>query len=318
MPTPTAPKPDTPATADGSSDRPLPVVAPATQAAFAHHPRRWGRFHYVYPVVSRRSGGLSIGINLNIDKACNFDCVYCCVDRTTEPVRRDVDLDQIRCELAEMLDIAISGEIWTAPPFDAVSPELRRINDIAFSGDGEPTVYPRFDEACRIAVDLKNARGLDSVKIVVITNATALDRQTVRTGLDLLDAHNGEVWAKLDAGTEEYYRLVERTKFPLEKVLANILECGRTRPIVIQSLFMSVRGEPLPDAEYEAFLDRLCALHDGVCNIKLVQLYTTARRTAEAWVGPLTNAHLDRLGERLRERLPGLNAEVYYGVTGSD
>lgn len=284
------------------------------QEIFASHARRWEDFHYVYPVISRRSGGLSIGVNLNIDKACNFDCIYCCVDRSVPPVRRDVDLRQIRAELARMVDLATSGKIWTQEPFTNVPPRLRRINDIAFSGDGEPTTYTRFDEACRLVVDVKEQCQLEDVKIIVITNATMLDKPVVQRGLERLDAHNGEVWAKLDAGTEAYYQLVDQTRFPLRRVLANILACGRTRPVVIQSLFMQVHGEPAPDGEFNAYLDRLDELLHDRCQIKLVQLYTTARWTAQPWVSALTDTQLDRLASRLRARFPSLPAQVYYGV----
>jgi wyosine [tRNA(Phe)-imidazoG37] synthetase (radical SAM superfamily) len=286
----------------------------ALQQAFAAHPRLWRDFHYVYPVLSRRSRGLSIGVNLNIDKACNFDCIYCCVDRTVPPPRKDVDLVQLCDELDQMLGLAVGGEIWRHPPFDRAPQRLRRINDIAFSGDGEPTAYPRFDEACRIAADLKRSHGLRDVKIVVITNATRFDRPAVQRGLKLLDANQGEIWAKLDAGTEVYYRLIDRTGIPLRRVLGQILACGRDRPIVIQSLFMSVRGQPTPDAEFDAYLDRLRELIAVGCQIKLVQLYTVARPTAERYVTPLTAPQLDRLAARLRQRLPGVPAQTYYGV----
>ena len=281
---------------------------------FTQHARRWQDFHYVYPVVSRRGGGLSIGVNLNIDKACNFDCIYCCVDRSVPPVRRDVDLDQVGQELGRMVDLATSGLIWDDPQFRHVEPRYRRINDIALSGDGEPTAYSRFDEACQIVIDLKKRHGLDDVKIIVISNATLFDRPAVRRGLELLDANQGEVWAKLDAGTEDYYQLVDRTKFPLHRVLDNILECGRSRPIVIQALFMQVHGEPVPDEEFDAFIERLRGLVDQGCRIKLVQLYTTARRTAEPYVTPLTDAQLDHLANRLHQTLPAQPAQVYYGV----
>src|SRR5687768_13893906 len=108
---------------------------------FTLHSRNWQTNRYVYPVISRRSQGLSIGVNLNPDKICNFDCIYCCVDRTEMPGKLDVDLDVLRDELDHLVDFAASGEIWKTPPFDQAAPALRRINDIAFSGDGEPTSY---------------------------------------------------------------------------------------------------------------------------------------------------------------------------------
>lgn len=291
----------------------LPVSQPTGDHVFTSHPRRWREFHYVYPVISRRSGGLSIGINLNIDKACNFDCIYCCVDRSVAPVRRDVDVSQIREELGRLLDLAVTGEIWNQDPFINVDKRLRRVNDIAFSGDGEPTAFAGFEEACRIAVRERDARGLARVKVVVITNATMLDRPRVQRALAFLDRHHGEVWAKLDAGTEDYYQQVDRTRIPLAKVLDQILACGRVRPIVIQSLFMKVKGEPPSKAEFEAFVDRLDQLQQQGCRVKLVQLYTTARRTAEAFVSALEDEVLDHMQARLRERLPALPVEVYYG-----
>ena len=279
---------------------------------FTLHSRSWQSNRYVYPVVSRRSKGLSIGVNLNPDKVCNFDCIYCCVDRTTMPGRAEVDLDALRDELRHMLELTTSGAIWQHPPFDRAAPELRRLNDIAFSGDGEPTSYPRFLDACRIASDLITACGLaPPPKIVVITNATLFHRPDVQRALEFLDHHNGEIWAKLDAGTEAYYRLVERTSIPLKRVLDNIAAAGRVRPIVIQSLFMNINGEG-PDAmEIDAYIHRLRELVDARCQVKLVQVYTVARTTAEAHVTPLANEAVDAIADRVRAI--GLNAEAYYG-----
>lgn len=289
----------------------------AMKKAFADHGRRWQEFHYVYPVISRRSRGLSIGVNLNIDKACNFDCIYCCVDRSVAPVRKDVNLDQVREELAQMLRLVETGSIWSEPRFAGVSPRYRRLTDIAFSGDGEPTAYPQFDRACEEVISLKKQFGLDPVKIVVITNATMFDRPMVQRALGLLDANQGEVWAKLDAGTDEYYQRVDRTNFPFRKVLDNILACGQARPIVIQSLFMQVHSQPVSEEEFDAYLARLAELIQKGCQIKLVQLYTTARWTAERYVQPLTDQQMDRLMERFRATLPGVPSEVYYGAAAS-
>jgi wyosine [tRNA(Phe)-imidazoG37] synthetase (radical SAM superfamily) len=278
---------------------------------FTLHSRKWQENRYVYPVISRRSKGLSIGVNLNPDKVCNFDCIYCCVDRTKPATIREVDLDVLRDELQDMISWAASGEIWKTPPFDQTAPELRRINDVAFSGDGEPTAYPKFGEACALAAGLLQQACLPDVKIVVITNATLFHRPAVQEALEFLDRHNGEIWAKLDAGTQEYYRLVERTSIPLQRVLDNILDAGRKRPIVIQSLFMNVNGQPPAMTEIEAFTQRLRDLVAGGCQIKLVQVYTVARTTAEAYVTPLESSQLDQISAQVRE-IP-LPVETYYG-----
>ena len=279
---------------------------------FTQHSRSWRESRYVYPVVSRRSKGLSIGVNLNPDKVCNFDCVYCCVDRTVPPEVKDVDLGLLRDELDHLLGLSKSGEIFAHPPFDQTPGALRRVNDVAFSGDGEPTSFKGFGEACRIAAELLAKHGMEqAAKIVVITNATLFRRPAVMEALRFLDDHNGEIWAKLDAGTDAYYRFIERTSIPLSRVLANILEAGRGREIVIQTLFMKVKGEGPGVDEIQEYVERLRELRGGGCRIKLVQVYTTARRTAEVWVEPLADATLDEIAERVRGI--GLDVETYYG-----
>jgi wyosine [tRNA(Phe)-imidazoG37] synthetase (radical SAM superfamily) len=279
---------------------------------FTQHSRSWQQNRYVYPVISRRSRGLSIGVNLNPDKVCNFDCVYCCVDRTTPPTMTEVDLDVLREELDQMVGLACSGELFSPPPLDQTPAELRRINDVAFSGDGEPTSYPRFLDACRIAVDVLERHGRADVKIVVITNATLFHQPRVAEALAYLDGHNGEIWAKLEAGTEAYYRRIERTSISLQRVLFNILAAGRVRPIVIQSLFMRLENQGPPREEIDAYVQRLKELVAGGCRIKLVQVYTVARQTAVAECTPLAAAELDDISVRVRDET-GLAVETYYG-----
>lgn len=286
----------------------------ATTPLFTDHSRHWRTNRYVYPVISRRSKGLSIGVNLNPDKACNFDCVYCSVDRSVPSAVREVDLTIVREELDHLLGLAASGAIWNEPPFDRTPAELRRLNDVAFSGDGEPTAYAGFGDACRLAAELIVWHGVQA-KIVVITNATLLHRPESQAALAFLDSVSGtvpsEVWAKLDAGTEGYYALIERTKVPLQRVLDNLLLTGHARPIVIQSMFLRYRGAGPSVAEIDAYLGRLRALIEGGCRIKLVQVYTVARSTAESDATPLAHAEVDAIAARVREL--GLSAEPYHG-----
>lgn len=280
---------------------------------FTQHPRSWQTNRYVYPVISRRSKGLSIGVNLNPDKVCNFDCVYCSVDRTTPATIRDVDLNVLRKELDHMLELATSGELFATAPFDETPAQLRRINDVAFSGDGEPTSFPGFVDACAISVDLLRGKyHRPDVKIVVITNATLFHQPRVRGALVFLDSFNGEVWAKLDAGTEAYYRRIERTSIPLQRVLDNIYWAARVRPIVIQSLFLRLDGEGPSAEEIAAYAAHLKHFVASGCQIKLVQVYTVARGTAVAACTPLPAADLDAISEQVR-RGTGLAVETYYG-----
>ena len=277
------------------------------------HSRRFASNRFVYPVLSRRSGGMSIGVNLNPDKICNFDCIYCQVDRTRQSETRFVDVDGLIKELRAVLDFVSSGEIYETSQFAHTPPALRRLNDIAFSGDGEPTTYRNFDELVEVCAGLKRSAGLDQVKMVLITNASMFHRPHVQRGLALLDANQGEIWAKLEAGTEAYYQAVERTPIPLQQILDNITSAAQLRPLVIQALFMRIDGQSPPPAELAAFCDRLNEIQRQGGELSLVQIYTVARRPAEDFVTPLPDAEVDAIVQLVQDRT-GLTACGYYGA----
>ncbi len=191
------------------------------------------------------------------------------------------------------------------------------MNDIAFSGDGEPTTYRNFDEIIAACAELKRRRGLDSVKLVLITNASMFHRPHVERGLATLDANQGEIWAKLEAGTDEYYpALVEHLAgFPLAQILDNITAAARLRPLVIQSLFMRIAGEPPSPVELEAFCGRLVDITAAGGQLKLVQIYTVARQPAESYVTPLADSEVDAIARLVSDRT-GLEVAAFYGPTG--
>jgi wyosine [tRNA(Phe)-imidazoG37] synthetase (radical SAM superfamily) len=288
--------------------------SPSVLAAHLEHQRQFEANKFVYPVLSRRSGGLSIGVNLNPDKVCNFDCIYCQVDRTTEAETTFVNFDQLLAELDAMLDLAQSGAIWQCEKFRTVPEELQRINDIAFSGDGEPTTYKNFDEIIARCAELKRKHSLDDVKMVLITNASMFHRPHVMRGLEILDQNQGEIWAKLEAGTSEYFQLVERTKIPFKQILDNIRAAAIVRPLVIQALFMRINDVPPSEHELIEFCERLNEVTRAGGSFKLIQIYTIARRPTESYVKSLTNGEVDAIVELVKQKtnLPTLG---FYGTS---
>lgn len=278
----------------------------------SQHQRTYHENKFVYPVLSRRSKGISIGVNLNPDKICNFDCIYCQVDRREESETRFVGFEQLLAELDHMLKFVMSGEIYQDPKFATVPEALRRLNDIAFSGDGEPTTYKNFDNIVKEVADLKKKHQAQDVKMVLITNASMFHRESTQNALKLLDENQGEIWAKLDAGTESYFKTIDRTKIRFQQILDNITLVAKQRPIVIQSLFMLVNQQPPDAAEIDAYCDRLNELIESGGEIKLVQVYTIARRTTEDYVTSLSSAQVDEIAEKVKEKT-GLITEVYYG-----
>lgn len=284
---------------------------------FAQHEREFDTNRFVYPVLSRRSGGLSIGVNLNPDKICNFDCIYCQVDRREESETRFVEFDQLLVELRSMLDLCASGAIFQTPKFRDTPESLRRVCDIAFSGDGEPTTYKNFDELMTACAELKqtfDARraDVDPLRMVLITNASMFHRPHVERGLLTLDENNGEVWAKLEAGTEDYYHTIERTTIPFRQILDNITAAARLRPLVIQAMFLKIDGEGPSPAEQRAFCERLNEITAAGGKLSLVQIYTVARRPAESNVTALQDAEVDSLVALVKAET-GLAAQGYYG-----
>jgi len=271
-------------------------------AAVQDHTRHFSDFTFVYPVISRRSKGLSIGVNLNPDKVCNFDCIYCEVDRRIPGAVTDVDLNQMKDELTAMIRFAKDGGLAKEPKFDEVPWLTREVKDIAFSGDGEPTMIQNFAECVQTVVDVKQAEDLAVTEIVLITDAAGLDKANVRQGLELMDAHKGEVWGKLDAGTEEYFKTVNRTNVKFQRILDNLLATAKARAIIIQSLFLKVHGEPMSEVELHAYCDRLNEITTAGGQISEVHLYTVVRPTPEAYATKLERSELEAMAATVRER----------------
>jgi wyosine [tRNA(Phe)-imidazoG37] synthetase (radical SAM superfamily) len=271
---------------------------------FRDHRRDLGANRYVYAVVSRRARGLSIGVNLNPDKLCNFDCPYCQVDRTTPGGEARIDLPALRRELGTLLERVRAGDLWSQPPFDTAAPALRRVADLAFAGDGEPTTPPEFPAAARAARELRN-RETPGVPLRLLTNATLFHKEKVRAALADFD----EVWCKLDAGTEAYFQRVDGTRMPFRLILDNLLLVARERPIVVQSLFPAFAGAGPDPAEIAAWSERLREIAEAGGRIARVQVYTVARPPADSRVSALGREKLEAIAEHARA--VGLVAEVF-------
>ncbi|MHB8973633.1 MAG: radical SAM protein [Pirellulaceae bacterium] len=277
------------------------------------HERQFAGHRFVYPVLSRRAGGISVGINLNPDKVCNFDCVYCQVDRVSQSETRFVETPQLLDELQQTLAEVTSQRLFDTAKFCNTPPALRRLTDIAFSGDGEPTTHRNFDEVVAACADLKRQHQLDTLPLVLITNASMFHRAHVRRALEILDANCGEIWAKLDAGTQAYYQQVNRAPFGFSQILQNITQAAIVRPLVIQSLFMRVNGQPPPLSEWNAYCERLQDISAAGGQLKLIQIYTIARPPAETYVAALTDEEVDALVQHVRQST-GLHVAGFYGA----
>lgn len=252
----------------------------------------YGGGSMVYPVHSRRLDGISVGINTAPQKSCNFACLYCEVDFSQGAGLFRFDLEAADSKLREALTDAQRGRFGDIP-----------VKAITLSGDGEPTALRDFEGVIKRIIATRNDFGLIDTKIVVISNASGLHRETVRRGLALMDGNNGELWGKLDAGTEDYFKLVAQTRVPFRRVLDNLLTVSQERPVLIQSCFVNIDGQMPSADEFAAYADRINHILTHGGQIQTIQLYTIARPPKDTKghsLSSLTEDQLNQVAQRLR------------------
>ena len=282
--------------------------APPRETAFGR-PRDFLNNQFVYAVISSRARGLSLGINVNPDKYCNYDCVYCEVDRRlTLPAAR-LEVEAMTTELRRTIAFVQAGRLRELTAFRALPAELLQLRHVALSGDGEPTLAPNFAEVVEAAIGVRALGGFPFFKMVLITNGTGLDQPHVLSGLDHF-TKSDEIWVKLDGGTQEFLDRINRPKITLDKVLANILALAKHRTVVIQSLFATFNGEEPSYGEIRQYAERLKELKQAGAQISMVQIYSATRPVSQNDCGHLPLKTLSFIAQTVRN-VAGLKAEVF-------
>lgn len=283
----------------------------ALEKAWSDHSQLWKQNLWVYPVISRRAKGLSIGINLNLDKRCSFDCAYCQVDRTVPGTKIPNDLRRIESEIELLIESYRENGLADFLPFRGIERDARTIQDICLSGDGESTLSKEFPEVCRLMRKMQDKHSEYALRLTLITNSSFLHLPDVQKGLSLLTEKRGEIWAKLDAGSDSWYRTVDRSRVPLERIQRN-LECAVEKfPLRIQTMLCQVGSLRPDDKELHLYIKRLQRIYEaGPRNFLGVQLYGVVRHTAVPDVHPLERRFLESAAEKIRAEVPVL-VEVF-------
>ena len=267
------------------------------------HSRDSAGMTYVYPVVSRRAGGVSVGINLNVNNACNWACVYCQVPNLTRGGPPPVDLDLLEIELTHFLRDATVGDFLARN----VPPDSRHLVDVAFSGNGEPTSAPEFAEAVeRVGAVLLEFGLLASLPIRLITNGSLLHRPLVRQGIARIGELCGEVWFKIDRATPGGIDVVNGVRLAPEKVRESLLTCAQLAPTWVQTCYFALDGEEASDAERTAYLDLLESVRG---KIKGVHLYGLARPSLQPAASRLSKLSLENF-QRFARSVSSIGIEV--------
>lgn len=229
---------------------------------------------YVYPVVSRRAGGVSVGVNLNPNNACNWACLYCQVPDLVRGSAPPIDLAQLETELRAMLHAILHGDFMqTQVPVD-----MRRLNDIALSGNGEPTSAREFAVVIELIGRLLTEFDLlGKIKLVLITNGSLLDRIRVQAGLRTMAGLNGEVWFKLDSATPAGMRTINQTRIAPDKAFERLRIGAALCPTWLQTCVFALDGKPPSGAELTAYLHLVRRIYDEKIPVHGVLLYGLAR-----------------------------------------
>jgi len=284
-------------------------------AAWSDHSRMWKDNTWVYPVISRRAGGLSVGINLNPDHKCSFSCAYCQSGPQEGHESVAIDVNGVERELRQFLAFYESGEFAKCEFFGHVPEDKKIIKDICLSGDGESTIVKEFPEVCKRMRQIQkefqskyspdHISGLGNFKLRLITNASRLGNEKVEDALKFLLESNGEIWAKLDAGTDPWYKRMNRSAVKFDTILSNLEKVIKLYPICIQTMQCSLQGDFPTEAEVEQYIQNLERIyHAAPQNFVEVQLYTVIRQTMIPDVLPLPKEFLEKTAQKIKGKIP--------------
>ncbi|MAF66653.1 MAG: radical SAM protein [Planctomycetes bacterium] len=242
------------------------------------HDRDGAGLVHVYPVLSRRSGGVSVGVNLNPDKACNFRCVYCQVEGLVRGKPEPVDERLLEEELRGFLEGLLRGDTR----LEGLPPGAHRPKDVAFSGDGEPTSSPNFERAVSLVARVMDEFELrPHTRLVLITNGSLVGREEVARGIAKLGEPNGEVWFKLDSATDAGLARINDFAGGIERAYARLAACARLSRTFVQTCVFATDGRPPGEDERAAYLELLRRAVRENLGLAGVQLYGLARRVRQ-------------------------------------
>lgn len=241
---------------------------------------------YVYPVISRRMGGLSIGINFNTNNACNWRCIYCQVPDLKIGAAPEMDFQVLENELRFFLDDVLNGDFYQRFNMDE---DKRVIKDIAIAGNGEPTSLKDFAKAVDLIGKIATETGVfPHSDYLLITNGSLVHQAKVQAGLEILKAYGGEVWFKLDSATEEGRAWINNSGQSSKASLRNLMLSATLCPTKLQTCLFDYDKQGLSVKERMAFLNLLESIKKTGCVLKHVLLYTIARPSLQPEAGRLT------------------------------
>jgi wyosine [tRNA(Phe)-imidazoG37] synthetase (radical SAM superfamily) len=197
------------------------------------------------PVNSRRFG-TSLGIDLSpAKKQCNFDCLYCELDKakTVDTQSEVVLLDDVKSALLEALARHADIDVVTV------------------TANGEPTLYPYLDDLGEFLQALPQ-------KTLILSNASTIADAKIRRILSRFDT----VKLSLDCASERCFKKLDRPykSIMLESIIGGLKEFAKTfqNELIIEVLF--VQGINDTEKEVAAINDVLLQINPSRIDIGTV------------------------------------------------
>jgi wyosine [tRNA(Phe)-imidazoG37] synthetase (radical SAM superfamily) len=251
---------------------------------------------YIYPVVSRRAGGLYLGINLNTNNACNWQCIYCEVPNLTRGKPEAINSEQLQQELHHWLNEITNGSFLNKLKSET------EFKDIAFSGNGEPSACPALFDILKIVVnELEFFKLEDKIKIRIISNGSHLVDQ--KDALQLLQSKNGEIWFKVDAAQETDIKIINQINPSLNSIKNNLAYAIQHCKTIIQSCFIEMNQQK-PDKNFlDAYAEFLKPFESQLAAIHIYSLARASRQDTGIQMTRLSQHDLIGIQKYLTDKL---------------
>lgn len=237
------------------------------------------------PIHSRRLG-VSLGVNLlpTEGKLCNFDCIYCECGWTKKDPGSKLRFNR-KEDVLQLLEEVLKKRRENGEPLDVIT----------FAGNGEPTMHPDFEEIIDGTLALRD-KYFPEVKVAVLSNATMLGKESVRSALQKVD----RPILKIDSAFDETIRDINNPlgNYKLEDVIEN-MELFKDG-LIIQTMFL--RGtnngraiDNTTEREVDAWLKVMERLHP-----KQVMIYSLDRDTPCETLIKVNREELEKIAEKVR------------------
>ena len=261
------------------------------------HSRELSGLKYIYSVVSRRAGGLSVGINLNVNNACNWQCIYCEIPNLTRGSPPPIELEVLEKELRFFLHEIIHGDYMEKN----VSLEDRHLKDIAFSGNGEPTSAEEFPEVILIVKKVLDEFDLlHKIKIRLITNGSLMHQASVINSVEMLKEMNGEVWFKVDAATETSIKKINQVNLKPNQILERLQNSTKTCPTFVQTCIFTIDGNGPSEEDIDAYIKLVKEVQNDIQGVHLYGLARPSLQPQAKSLGRINEAALEDIAKKLR------------------